>query len=170
MINIFNRIYPSIYYKYGNYNYDPYRITLNFDAAYLRNEPANVVGNTININTNWFNKYPERVSVIVYYIARTILDYNASAPEWIIDSVNYYMAAEFAVYGYTFTNGYKGGSYEDSGKVGADFLRWIGQQYDVDIVYRINKTLNSETWFDNDFWTKETGKTLEQLWSAYKAG
>jgi len=169
MLSTFNRIYPDIYYKYGNDIYEPLHITLCLDATYLRDEPAFVTGNKINININWFNKHPERVSVLIYYIATTVLDYNSSAPEWLVNSINYYMAAEFFAYGYAFTGGYKGGTYEDGGKVGADFLRWIGETYEIDIVYRINRTLNSATWFESDFWTGTTGKTLEQLWADYRA-
>ena len=87
IIDVFNRIYPDIYYKYGKEFYEPL-ITLNFDPTYLRDDPANVVGNTINININWFNDHHDRASVITYYIATTVLDYNSSAPKWLTSSIN----------------------------------------------------------------------------------
>ena len=170
IINVFNKKYPDIYYKYGDRNYTPPRITLNLDVTSFRDVPAYVVGNTININVEWFNKYPERVSTVLYYVARTVLDYNSSAPEWLTSSINYYIAVEFSAYGYAFTNGYKGGTYEDGGATGADFLRWVGSKYNTDIVSDINKVLISETWFDGDFWVSATGRTLDQLWANYKAG
>ncbi len=168
IIDTFNRMYPDIYYKYGKEFYEPV-ITLNFDPTYLGDTPANVVGNTININIEWFNNNHDKASVIIYYIAATVLDYNSSAPEWLTGSVNYYIAAEFSAYGYDFSGRYSGGHYEDGGKTGADFLRWINSKYQIDIVYRANKTLTSALWFESDFWTKETGRTLDSLWAEYKS-
>ncbi len=168
IIDIFNRTYPNIYYKYGKEYYEPV-ITLNFDPTYLRDDPANVVGNTINININWFNNHHDRASAIIYCIAGTVLDYNSSAPEWLKSSINYYIAAEFSAYGYEFSGRYSGGHYEDGGKVGADFLHWIKSRYNVDIAYRANKTLTSSTWFESNFWVNETGRSLESLWAEYRS-
>ncbi len=168
IIDTFNRMYPDIYYKYGKEYYEPV-ITLNFDPTYLRDDPANVIGNTINININWFNNNHDKASVIIYYIAATVLDYNSSAPEWLKSSINYYIAAEFSAYGYEFSGKYSGGHYEDGDEVGANFLHWIKTKSQVDITYRANKTLTSATWFESDFWTKETGRTLESLWAEYRS-
>lgn len=168
IIHTFNTTYPDIYYKYGKEYYEPV-ITLNFDPTYLRDNPANVVGNTININITWFNDNPDKVSVIIYYIASTVMDYNSSAPEWIKKAVNYCIAAEFGAAGYGLSGSYSGGSYETDDEVGADFLHWIRSRSGVDIVYRLNKMLNTNEWFEDDFWVNETGKTFDRLWSEYKA-
>ncbi len=168
IIHTFNRIYPDIYYKYGEEYYEPI-VTLNFDPTYLRDDPANVVGNTINININWFNNNPDKVSVITYYIATTVMDYNPSAPEWIKAAVNYCIGAEFGAAGYELSGRYEGGSYEDDAATGANFLHWIKSKSGVDIVFRINRLLISNEWFEDDFWTSETGKSLERLWAEHKA-
>lgn len=168
IINTFNRNYPDIYFKYGTEYYEPV-ITLNFDPTYLRDDPANVVGNTINININWFNTNPDKVNILIYYIASTVLDYNHSAPEWVKHGVNYYIGAEFGAYGYEFSGEYKGGHYENDPDVCAAFFKWINTRYNINIVYRVNNLLNSTTWYDEDFWTEETGRSLESLWAEYKA-
>lgn len=168
IINVFNRMYPDIYYKYGKEYYEPI-ITLNFDPTYLRDDPANVVGNTINININWFNNNPDKVSVIIYYIATTVMDYNSSAPEWIKGAVNYCIGAEFGAADYELSGQYEGGSYEDDAETGANFLHWIKSKSGVDIVFRVNRLLTSNEWFEDDFWVNETGKSLERLWAEYKA-
>lgn len=167
IINTFNRIYPDIYFKYGKEYYEPI-VTLNFDPTYLRDDAANVIGNTININIQWFNNNPDKASAIIYHIASTVLDYNSSAPDWLISSVNYYMAAEFEADGYEFSGIYSGGTYEDGGKTGSDFLYWISKKCNIDIVYRVNKVLTSNEWLEDDFWVKETGRTLQSLWNEYK--
>lgn len=168
IVDTFNRTYPNIYYKYGKEYYEPI-ITINFDPTYLRDDPANVVGNTININIQWFNNNPDKAGIITYYIVTTVLDYNSSAPEWLRSSVNYYIAAEFEATGYDFLGAYRSGSYEDGGEVGADFLYWIKAKYNVDIAHKINKVLSSTEWFDDEFWVEQTGRTLNFLWSEYKA-
>ncbi len=168
IINTFNKAYPDIYHKYGKEYYEPI-VTLNFDPTYLRDEPANVVGNTININIVWFNENPDKATVIIYYIATTVMDYNTSAPDWIKAAVNYAIAAEFNAAGYEFDRVYSGGTYENNAETGASFLNWIKQKSGIDAVYRINRVLITNEWFDDDFWIEETGKTLERLWAEYKA-
>ena len=169
IIDTFNRKYPNIYYRYGEDYREPI-VTLNFDPTYLRDDPANVVGNTINININWFNNNPDKVSVIAYYIAATVMDYNSSAPEWLKKAVNYYIGVEFGAAGYEFSGRYYGGSYEDDAQIGASFLHWISSKSGVDIAYRVNRLLCSNEWYDDDFWFGETGKSLERLWAEYRAG
>ncbi len=168
IIGSFNKFYPDIYHKYGKEYYEPI-ITLNFDPTYMRDEPANVVGNTININVVWFNEHPDKANVIIYYIATTIMDYNASAPDWVKAAVNYAIAVEFNAAGYEFDSRYAGGTYENNAQTAASFLNWIKQRSGIDIVYRINKLLITNEWFDDDFWIEETGKTLDRLWAEYKA-
>ena len=168
IIDIFNRKYPEIYFKYGDEYYEPV-VTLNFDPTYLRDDPANVVGNTINININWFNANPDKASVLIYYIASTILDYNHSAPEWVKQGINYYIGAEFEANGYVVSGGYTGGHYETDADVCATFFKWINAKYDINIAYRIDKLLSSTTWYDEEFWVEETGRSLERLWAEFKA-
>ncbi len=168
IIDVFNRNYPQIYYKYGEEYWEP-KITLNFDPTYLRDEPANVVGNTINININWFNANPKKANVLIYYIATTVLDYNPSAEAWIKDGINYYIGAEFGADGYDFVGAYSGGSYLDDAAECANFFRWIEVNHDTKIAQRLNKLLISTTWYDESFWRDETGRSLEHLWAQYKA-
>ncbi len=168
IINIFNKFYPEIYYKYGSEYYEPI-VTLNFDPTYLRDDPGNVIGNTINININWFNENPNKASVIIYYIASTVLDYNHSAPEWVEKAINYYIAAEFDASGYDFSGIYNGGTYENDAATAADFFYWIKSTHEIDIAYRLNKKLISSSWYDEEFWIEETGRTLERLWNEYRS-
>lgn len=168
IIDTFNRTYPDIYYKYGKEYHEPI-ITLNFDPTYLRNDPANVVGNTININIQWFNNNPDKANTIIYYIVTAVMVYNSSAPEWVKSAVNYYIAAEFNTVGYEFSSAHRGGSYKEGGEIGANFLYWVKTKYNVDIVQRINKVLISTEWLEDDFWVDETGRTLDSLWKEYKA-
>ena len=171
IINVFNPVYPKLYSKYGKFGNEINKpiITLSFDATFLGDIPATVVGDTININVKWFNNNPDKVRVIVYYIATTALDYNSSASEWIKNSINYYIAAEFSAYGYSLSGKYNGGYYENGGKAGADFILWIENRYNVDIVGKANKSLNTSLWFGDEFWSQQTGKTLGQLWAEHKA-
>ncbi len=172
LINVFNPVYPRLYSKYGKYNNEINMpvITFYFDATFMGDAPASVVGNTntININAKWFNNNPDKVTVILYYIANTVLDYNNSAPDWLKSSVNYYIAAEHSAYGYELTGKYNGGDYQNGGQTGADFLHWISVKYSVDIVAQVNKMLNTSLWFEGEFWSQTTGRTLEQLWAEYK--
>ncbi len=168
IVDTFNRTYPNIYYKYGKEYHEPI-ITLNFDPTYLRDDPANVVGNTININIQWFNNNSDKADIIIYYIVTTVLDYNSSAPEWLKSSINYYIAAEFEAAGYDFSGAYRSGSYEDGGEIGADFMYWIKSKYNIDIVQRINKVLTSAEWLEDNFWVEQTGRSLAFLWAEYKA-
>ena len=168
IISAFNHTYPNIYSRYGKEYVEP-KVELYFDPAYLNDTPANVVGNTININVKWFNDNPDKATTIVYYIATTVMDYNASTPEWLFKAVNYSIAEEFSATGYNVSASYHGGSYLTDEEVGADFLHWIEVTYDVDIVLEINKILITNKWLEDSFWVKKTGKSLDSLWSSFKA-
>jgi hypothetical protein len=58
-------------------------------------------------------------------------------------------------------------NYDDSYRVTANFLNWVGQKYDKDLVVKINAVMRAGHYSTN-LWTKYTGKTVEQLNAEWK--
>jgi Peptidase of plants and bacteria len=52
--------------------------------------------------------------------------------------------------------------YNDSYRVTANFLNWVSNKFDKDIVYQINAALR-EGKYSDDLWVKYTGKTAPKL-------
>jgi len=52
--------------------------------------------------------------------------------------------------------------YTDSYRVTANFLNWVAQKYDSEIVAQMNAAMRSGK-YDEDLWKKYTGKTAPEL-------
>ena len=59
--------------------------------------------------------------------------------------------------------------YDASYRVSANFLNWVTQKYDKDIVRKINAALR-EGKYTEDLWKQYTGKTVQELGEGWKAG
>ena len=59
-------------------------------------------------------------------------------------------------------------SYENSYRITARFLVWIEKNVKSGLVKDLDAQLRNHT-FTDDSWKKETGKTLDELWTAYAA-
>jgi hypothetical protein len=52
--------------------------------------------------------------------------------------------------------------YDASYRVSANFLNWVAEKYDPEIVTRLNAAMRAGE-YDENLWVKCTGKTVQQL-------
>jgi hypothetical protein len=100
-----------------------------------------------------------------------VQSYPPGNPGWLVEGI-----ADYARYKYGINNKAAGWqlpkysssqSYKDSYRVTARFLVWITQNYEKDIVVKLDKTMRGGIY--NSFtWKKYTGKSVEELWSEYE--
>ncbi len=169
--HILSNYYQRIFNKYGD-SYTRPQITVTIDIGYVRNDANYTVGKNIFLNPNWFADHPDDYDSILCAIAGTTQNYAAQdIPEWIESGIRNYIRDEFStVYAskkWKLPVSYDGHSYTEGGIYAAAFLKWAGERTEVDLVYRLHKALQTDT-FDRSFWKNETGMTLDQLWSLYQ--
>lgn len=59
-------------------------------------------------------------------------------------------------------------SYDGSYRISANFLDWVTQKYDANIVTEVNAVAREDKYTD-DFWKQRTGKTLQELGAEWKS-
>jgi hypothetical protein len=59
--------------------------------------------------------------------------------------------------------------YDDSYRVSANFLNWIAEKYDPNIVTEVNAALRDDK-YTSDFWKQHTGKTVQELDAEWRQG
>jgi hypothetical protein len=59
-------------------------------------------------------------------------------------------------------------SYDGSYRISANFLNWVTQKYDANIVTEVNAVARQDKYTD-DFWKQRTGKTLQELGAEWKS-
>ncbi|HEV2327492.1 MAG TPA: GH92 family glycosyl hydrolase [Verrucomicrobiae bacterium] len=59
-------------------------------------------------------------------------------------------------------------SYDGSYRISANFLNWVTQKYDQNIVTEVNAAAREDK-YTNDFWKQRTGKTLQELGAEWKS-
>ena len=59
-------------------------------------------------------------------------------------------------------------SYENRYRITARFLLWVSQNYDKNLVEKLDEDLRTKT-YTAETWEQYTGKTVDQLWEAYTA-
>jgi len=57
--------------------------------------------------------------------------------------------------------------YNDSYRISANFLNWVTEKYDKNVVAEVGATMRDDKYSD-DFWKQHTGKTVEELGAEWK--
>jgi hypothetical protein len=57
--------------------------------------------------------------------------------------------------------------YDASYRISANFLNWVTEKYDKEIVTQLNAAMRADT-YDDNLWKKCTGKTVQQLGKEWK--
>ena len=57
--------------------------------------------------------------------------------------------------------------YDDKYRTTANFLNWVTEKYDANIVTEVNAVLREDKYTD-DFWKQHTGKTVQELGEEWK--
>ena len=155
-----------------------FRAPRNFVVQFKTNmggTPAYAAGNRISVNLQWAkkNKDGEGVGAVVHEMVHVVQQYQfgrKEVPLWLQEGIPDY------VRWYLYEPQSRGARIRDAGRakydaayrVSANFLNWVTQTYDKDIVKELNAIVRQGT-YTPAFVKERTGKTLEELNDEWKA-
>lgn len=128
-------------------------------------------GGVVRYNPEWFRKNPFDIDVVTHEVMHIVQDYpNDSGPWWITEGI-----ADYVRYVYGVANGKANWklpeynskqNFDNSYRVTARFLSWIEHHVKKGFVKKLNLAMREKT-YTPQFWKNNTGKTVEELWTAY---
>ncbi len=164
----FFTVYPA---EVKKYNKDASKeVTFIIDPGY--DGVAAAANGTVWFNPEWLTKNPEDIDVVTHEGMHIVQAYPHNAgPGWvtegIADYVRFKMGVNNVASGWSLPEFKQSHKYTDAYRVTARFFVWIENKYDKKLVKKLDIAMRSRTYTDQ-FWKKNTGKTVDELWSAYQ--
>jgi hypothetical protein len=130
---------------------------------------AGTSGGHITVSSGWIEKHPEDIGLVFHELVHVIQDYKGIDAGWLTEGIADYL--RWAIYEgkpqdwFPFTDKPQG--YKDSYRVAGGFLLWLETDACPGIVNKLNTRIRKRTYKDETFFEKETGRTLDTLWTDY---
>lgn len=130
-------------------------------------------GGIIRFNPEWFKSNPGDIDVVTHEVMHLVQNYPGDAgPGWITEGIADYVRFKLGVDN-------EGGNwrlpefspehhYTDAYRITARFFHWIEQSKKKGLVKKLDQAMRSKT-YNDEFWVKETGMSIDDLWAAYAA-
>ncbi|HSY19008.1 MAG TPA: basic secretory protein-like protein [Candidatus Acidoferrales bacterium] len=141
------------------------------------NGVAYTTGTKVVANSTWLETelQGEAVGSLVHEMVHVVQQFDGDNPGWLVEGSADYIrwfkyepqshGADiiwFQKHGKTFSP-----HYNDSYRITANFLNWVSEKYDKDIVTQMNAAMR-ENKYEDDLWKKYTGKTAPELGEEWK--
>jgi len=168
MIETFFKVYPQ---EARLYNKNTRKlVTFIIDPGY--NGVAAASGGVIRVNPEWMIKNPEDLDVVTHEAMHIVQNYPGGAgPGWVTEGVADYVRYKLGVNNkagnWSLPEFSEKQHYTNAYRVTARFFVWIEKNYNKKLVKKLDHAMRTKTYTD-DFWKKETGKTVDELWDNYK--
>jgi len=170
LVETFYTVYPKLAKAYNKKTLKS--VTFVIDTAY--NGVAATDNGRVVFSSKYMTKHPHDIDVVTHEVMHIVQNYgsNNSGPGWLTEGIADYArykfgvdneGAKWALPAFKATQ-----SYENSYRITARFLVWIEKTIKPGLVKDLDAQLRNHT-FTDDSWKKETGKTLDELWTAYAA-
>jgi hypothetical protein len=159
----------------------PKHCTIAFKGNMSRGIPAMTNSNRVTCNTQWFrrNLNGEARGAVVHELVHVVQQYgaarrnnpNATAnPGWMVEGIADYIRwflYEPQTKGALVRDPSKA-KFDASYRVTANFLNWVTEKYDRDLVREMNAAMRAGN-YSADLWKKYTGKEAQELGEEWKA-
>ena len=165
----FFEVYPKLEKEYNK------KVTKNvifvIDTAY--DGVAATANARVVFSSKYMTKHPKDIDVVTHEVMHIVQDYgNSGGPGWLTEGIADYARNKFGVDNagarWALPEFKPTQHYDNAYRVTARFLVWVEKNYKAGVVKTFDKQLRDHT-FTDDSWKKETGKTLDELWTAYAA-
>lgn len=167
LVNTFFKVYPEEVKKYNRKSLE--KVFMIIDPDYKG--VAATDNGIVRINPDWLHKHPQDIDVVTHEVMHIVQAYpHGAGPGWITEGIADYVRYKLGV------NNDEGGwklpeynskqSYRNAYRVTARFFLWLEKNYDKNLVKKLNADMRNKE-YSPDFWQKETGKTIDELWDAY---
>ncbi|MFT4154962.1 basic secretory protein-like protein [Parafilimonas sp.] len=169
MIDAFFTVYPE---EAAIYNpLAPKQVTFVIDPEYTG--VAASADSLTRFNPKWYEQNPNDIDVVTHEVMHLVQAYrNHYDPSWvtegIADFVRYTLGVNNAAANWSLTPFNAGQSYTNSYRITARFFVWIVNKYDKGFVKKLDAAMRDNT-YDDAFWKKTTGKSVDELWLEYAA-
>lgn len=166
MVETFFHVYPQLKKEYNeNTNKE---VTFVIDTAYKG--VAATGGDRVSFSPEWFKKHPEDIDVVTHEIMHIVQAYgDGGGPWWVTEGIADYVRYKFGVDNagakWTLPNYKEGQKYDNGYRITARFLAWL-EKSNPGIVKTLDKNMRDHS-YKNEIWKAQTGKTLDELWTAY---
>ncbi|ATL48269.1 hypothetical protein COR50_14460 [Chitinophaga caeni] len=169
MIEVFFAVYPA---QAELYNPEaPKEVIFIMDPGF--EGVAASANNITRFNSNWFVSHPTDYDVVTHEVmhitqAYTKVNYQ---PLWVTEGIADYVRYTLGRYNKEanwYWPDYKAGqNYTDAYRITARFFYWLETKRKKGIMQALDKAMREGT-YDEDFWSKETGESINELWNSYK--
>lgn len=170
LIETFYEVYPKLAKEYNKKTAKS--VTFVIDTAY--DGVAATDNGRVVFSSKYMTKHSHDIDVVTHEVMHIVQDYghDNNGPGWLTEGIADYARYKFGVDNpgakWTLPAFKPTQSYENSYRITPRFLVWIEKGIKPNLVKDLDKQLREHT-FTNDSWKKETGKTLDELWTAYAA-
>lgn len=168
MIETFFKVYPQEARLYNRHTRK--LVTFVIDPGYTGVAAAS--NGIIKVNPEWMIKNPEDLDVVTHEAMHIVQNYPGGAgPGWVTegvaDYVRYKLGVNNAAANWSLPAFSEKQHYTNAYRVTARFFVWIEKNHSKKLVKKLDHAMRTKT-YTQDFWKKETGKTVDELWNDYK--
>jgi hypothetical protein len=169
LINTFWIVYPKLGKEYNPQT--SRNVTFIIDTAY--NGVAATTDDKVTFSAKYMSTHPQDIDVVTHEVMHIVQAYgDVSGPGWLTEGIADYARYKFGVNNegarWSLPAHKSTQSYENSYRITARFLAWMEVKVKPGIVKELDSHMRKGTFTDGT-WKALTGKTLNDLWTAYSA-
>lgn len=168
LLNTFFIIYPKQVKLYNRKSRT--RVTFIIDPQYAG--VAAAAEGIVRFNPEWFKRNPADIDVVTHECMHIVQSYpHRAGPSWITEGIADYIRFKMGLYndeaGWKLPDFKESQKYTDSYRITARFFNWIESNISSGIIRRLDKSMRSGS-YQEQFWNKETGRSVDELWKRYQ--
>jgi hypothetical protein len=169
MIDCFFAVYPPMA---ARFNPGARRsVSLTIDPN--RSGVAATAGGVITVASAWMKAHPTDVDLVTHEAFHVVQAYpSGGRPSWAVEGLADYARDRYgvgnALAGWSLPSYSPTQNYTDSYRVTARFFKWMEARVHPRILDELDSALRSAPYTET-FWVRQSGKTIDQLWSDYGA-
>lgn len=167
LLAAFDAAYPKIWARFGDGEEKDivYGIKADYDGI------AFTAGSFIGLNPAWMVKNPNDIDCMTHELIHAAQQYPSYQHAWLVEGIADYGRDVYGVcndlQGWKLPSPDRCRRWQDGYRACAAFLKYLEKKHCEDIVDKLHLALRNET-FDTELFVTYTGKTLEELWDAFK--
>ena len=133
---------------------------------------AATAGGIVRFNPEWFVKNPNDIDIVTHEVMHIVQVYpGGSGPGWLVEGIADYVRYKYGIdnvsANWRLPDLKEEHHYTNSYRIAARFLNWVEKSQKKGVVKQLDSSLRNKT-YHPDIWGELTGKSLDQLWQAYK--
>jgi len=131
---------------------------------------AHASGNRIVVMSSWIEAHPDDIGLVAHELTHIIQRYRGNTPTWLTEGIADYI--RWAIFEGKpqawFHRPNEARGYQQGYRTTAGFLLWLESDLAPGIVGRLN-TASRAGRYNDDLFEEHTGKSLDELWDAYRS-